>query len=138
MVETTALVTVIATATDKNAPTRLATADIATATFGLGAPVAIEVAMALPVSWTPFVKSKPRAVTTTNPKMNVSALMLASIGRTQRAARRRHERFTRCSRPGNVARASQRDAHVKPRAHLAHRAVFRRERRAVPPRSTPN
>ena len=68
---TTAFVTVIATDTDRNAPTRLATAEMATATFGLSAPVAIDVAIALPVSWNPLVKSKPRAVTTTRTRMSV-------------------------------------------------------------------
>ena len=52
---------VFATSVLRNAPTRLSTAAIATATFGLSAPVAIGVAMALAVSWNPFVKSKKRA-----------------------------------------------------------------------------
>ena len=41
------LAMVAATDTDRNAPTRLSTPDSATATRGLSAPVAIEVAMAL-------------------------------------------------------------------------------------------
>ena len=68
--------TVSATETDKNAPTRFATAEMPTATLGFKAPVAIEVAIALPVSWNPLVKSKPRAVTTTSSKTNVSVLTL--------------------------------------------------------------
>jgi hypothetical protein len=71
---TTAFVTVTATEIDKNAPTKFATADMATATLGLSASVAIDVAIALPVSWKPLVKSKPRAVTTTRTKINVSEL----------------------------------------------------------------
>ncbi len=47
---TTALVTVSATSTDRNAPTRLRMAESATAVFGFRAPVAMEVAMALAVS----------------------------------------------------------------------------------------
>ena len=41
---------VAATASERNAPTRLSTPEIATATRGGSAPVAIEVAIALPVS----------------------------------------------------------------------------------------
>ena len=52
---------VFATSVLRNAPTRFSTAAISTATFGLSAPVAIGVAMALAVSWNPFVKSKKRA-----------------------------------------------------------------------------
>ena len=63
---TTALVTVSATSTDRNAPTRFSTADRATATLGRRAPVAMEVAIAFAVSWKPFVKSKARAVITTS------------------------------------------------------------------------
>nr|BFE70939.1 hypothetical protein GCM10020092_042400 [Actinoplanes digitatis] len=62
---TTAFVTVSATSTDRNAPMRLRTPERATAAFGLSAPVAMEVAIALAVSWNPFVKSNPSAVTTT-------------------------------------------------------------------------
>jgi hypothetical protein len=56
---------VFATSTDRNAPTRFSTAEIATATRGLRAPVAIDVAIEFAVSWNPFVKSKTKAVTTT-------------------------------------------------------------------------
>ena len=59
------LAMVAATAVDKNAPTRLSTADSATATLGFSAPLAMEVAMALPVSWNPLVKSNASAVMTT-------------------------------------------------------------------------
>ena len=53
---------VFATVVDRNAPTMLSTADTATATRGRSAPVAIDVAMALAVSWKPFVKSNANAV----------------------------------------------------------------------------
>src|SRR3954471_12455613 len=56
---------VFATSTDRKAPVRFRQAAIATAVRGLKAPVAIDVAMALAVSWKPFVKSKTNAVTTT-------------------------------------------------------------------------
>ena len=54
-----------ATSTERNAPTRFRDADSATAVLGFSAPVAMEVAIALPVSWKPFVKSKASAVSTT-------------------------------------------------------------------------
>ena len=44
------LAIVAATAVDRKAPTRFSDADSATATFGLSAPLAIDVAMAFPVS----------------------------------------------------------------------------------------
>ena len=44
------LATVAATFTDRNAPTRLSAAEIATAVNGFSAPVAMEVAIALAVS----------------------------------------------------------------------------------------
>ena len=44
-----------------------------TATFGRSAPVAIEVAMALPVSWNPLVKSNARAVAISRTRMIISA-----------------------------------------------------------------
>ena len=47
---TTPLATVAATSTERKAPTRFKEADRATATLGLRAPVAIDVAIALPVS----------------------------------------------------------------------------------------
>src|SRR6476660_167335 len=53
---------VLATAVEMNAPTRFSTPEMATATFGRNAPVAMEVAIALAVSWKPLVKSKMRAV----------------------------------------------------------------------------
>ncbi len=58
LVSTRPLAIVAATASERNAPTRLSTPDKATATRGRSAPVAIEVAIALPVSWKPLVKSK--------------------------------------------------------------------------------
>src|SRR5580704_5390193 len=64
-VSTRPLAIVAATASERNAPTRFSTPDRATATRGLSALVAIDVAIALPVSWNPLVKSKERATTTT-------------------------------------------------------------------------
>ena len=66
------LATVAATLTERNAPTRLSAAEMATAVKGLSAPVAIEVAMALAVSWKPLVKSKAMAVITTIVRMTRS------------------------------------------------------------------
>src|SRR3954451_11238912 len=62
---TSPLEMVLATWTDRKAPVRFRQAAIATAVLGRNAPVAIDVAMALAVSWKPFVKSKANAVTTT-------------------------------------------------------------------------
>jgi hypothetical protein len=56
---------VLATLTERNAPTTFSMPAMATATLGFSAPVAIEVAMALAVSWKPLVKSKASAVRTT-------------------------------------------------------------------------
>jgi len=71
---TTALVTVSATSTERKAPTRLRRPERATAIFGRSAPVAMEVAIALAVSWKPLVKSKPRAVTITKTRMTVDSV----------------------------------------------------------------
>jgi hypothetical protein len=65
------LAIVAATLIEMNAPTRFRTAAIATATRGFSAPVAIDVATALAVSWKPLVKSKQTAVMTTRTKMNM-------------------------------------------------------------------
>ncbi len=62
---------VLATSTERNAPTRFSAADIATAIRGLRAPVEMVVAMALAVSWKPFVKSNTKAVTITIPMRSV-------------------------------------------------------------------
>ena len=78
-VSTRPLAIVAATASERNAPTRLSTPDRATASRGPSAPVAIEVAIALPVSWKPLVKSKPRAVMTTNTRITVLPTPLASL-----------------------------------------------------------
>src|SRR3954452_22818543 len=56
---------VLATFTDRKAPVRFRHAATATAVLGRNAPVAIDVAMALAVSWKPLVKSKTNAVSTT-------------------------------------------------------------------------
>ena len=68
------LATVAATSTERNAPTRLSAADKPTATFGFSAPVAMDAAIALPVSWNPLVKSNAKAVTTTTQRVNNSGL----------------------------------------------------------------
>ena len=64
--------TVFATAVVTNAPARFATAAISTAIRGESARVETDVATALAVSWKPFVKSKPRATTTTKTSRAVS------------------------------------------------------------------
>ena len=56
---------VAATASDRNAPTKLSDAASVTASFGGIARVEIEVATALAVSWKPLVKSNASAVATT-------------------------------------------------------------------------
>ena len=56
---------VAATLIERNAPTKFRVAAIPTAIRGGKARVAIVVAIAFAVSWNPFVKSKPTAVTTT-------------------------------------------------------------------------
>ena len=48
-------------------------ADRPTATLGFRAPVEIDAAMALAVSWKPFVKSKASAVTMTSTRVRVAA-----------------------------------------------------------------
>src|SRR2546429_4794184 len=65
---------VLATSTERNAPTRFRAPAIATATFGGSAPVAIEVAIAFAVSWNPLVKSKIRAVATTTTTIKVISM----------------------------------------------------------------
>ena len=70
-IDTTALVTVSATWTLRKAPTRFSTPESSTATFGFSAPVAIDVAIALAVSWKPLVKSNPSAVTMTRTSSSV-------------------------------------------------------------------
>ena len=72
------LAMVAATARDKNAPTKLSAPEIATAVRGPSAPVAIDVAIALPVSWKPLVKSKASAVKTTSTS-TVSFLTMATV-----------------------------------------------------------
>src|SRR6478735_5022163 len=57
---------VLATSVDRNAPATFNPAAINTATLGLSAPVATEVAIALAESWNPLVKSKNNAVMITN------------------------------------------------------------------------
>src|SRR6478735_4626298 len=76
---TTSLAIVAATDMDKNAPTKLSRAARPIATFGEAAPVEIEVATTLAVSWNPLVKSNARAVATTMTR-RTSPLIRASLG----------------------------------------------------------
>lgn len=62
---------VLATSVDRKAPTMLRAPLTRTAVRGFSAPVAMDVAMALAVSWNPLVKSKARAVTMTTATRNV-------------------------------------------------------------------
>ena len=76
---TSPLEIVFATWTDRNAPTRLRTPAMSTAVRGFSAPVAIEVATALAVSWKPLVKSNASAVTMTT-TMITEISMRPSLG----------------------------------------------------------
>jgi hypothetical protein len=81
---------VLATAVDRNAPTRLSTADTATATLGLSAPVAMDVAIALAVSWKPLVKSNTNAVMiTTTTRKDRSIAITSPLGRCTASVDRR-------------------------------------------------
>src|SRR3954447_13078301 len=62
---TTSLATVAATLIEMKAPTKLSSEANPIATEGRAAPVEIEVATTLAVSWNPLVKSNARAVATT-------------------------------------------------------------------------
>src|SRR5215212_3508655 len=68
---------VFATWTDRKAPATFRHAAIVTAVRGRKAPVAIDVAMALAVSWKPFVKSKTSAVTTTTATISDTSMCRA-------------------------------------------------------------
>src|SRR3954470_21250799 len=63
------LATVAATVIEMKAPAKLRIAATPTATFGFSAPVAMVVAIALAVSWKPFVKSNTSATATTRTMM---------------------------------------------------------------------
>lgn len=89
---TSPLEMVLATSVETKAPTRFRTADSPTATFGLSAPVAIEVAIAFAVSWKPLVKSNTRAVMITTTTRNDRSM------RSHPGSGRRQERFD--ARPG--------------------------------------
>src|SRR5262249_10650971 len=60
---------VAATLIEMSAPTKLSAPAIPTAIFGLSAPVAMVVAIALAVSWKPLVKSNTSATATTSATM---------------------------------------------------------------------
>src|SRR6476619_5824246 len=66
---TTSLATVAATEIEMKAPTKLSSEAKAIATWGLAAPVEIDVATTFAVSWKPLVKSKASAVPTTMTRM---------------------------------------------------------------------
>src|SRR6185437_12286966 len=66
------LAIVAATLIEMNAPAKLRIAESATATLGLRAPLAIEVAIALAVSWNPLVKSNASAATTTRMRTSMT------------------------------------------------------------------
>jgi hypothetical protein len=78
---TTALVTVSATSTERNAPMRFRMLERATAVLGRKALVAIVVAIAFAVSWKPLVKSKARAVTTTRARITEVSVTRAIVTR---------------------------------------------------------
>ncbi len=119
---TTLLLTVRATSMDRNAPRRFRIADRVTATFGLSAPVAMEVAIALAVSWNPLVKSNARAVTTTMIKMKSASVTT-----------REPDAPAPCSRPERVPRPA-----ISSRIHLqvTGRSTSRTERSYGPKRQT--
>src|SRR5207237_7997178 len=71
---TMAFAAVLANVSDRNAPATFSTAERRTAIRGASAPVAIEVAMALAVSWKPLVKSNASAVATMTTSSEVSAI----------------------------------------------------------------
>ena len=96
------LAIVLATSSDRNAPTKLSRAARATATRGFSAPVAIDVAMAFAVSWKPLVKSNASAVATTTIRMRSSAIHReGNLGDTLVArAKRRFHRLVTIGRDG--------------------------------------
>jgi hypothetical protein len=70
---TSPLEMVFATSTERKAPTRLRT-PARSAVRGFYARVAMDVAMALAVSWKPLVKSNASAVTTTTTTITVKSM----------------------------------------------------------------
>ena len=76
-VSTSPLAMVAATLSERNAPIRFSTLDSPTATRGRSAPVEMDVAIALPVSWKPLVKSKANAVRMTRP--STTSLFMAAM-----------------------------------------------------------
>jgi hypothetical protein len=83
---------VFATSVDRKAPATFRTAAISTATLGLRAPVATEVAIAFALSWNPLVKSKNNAVMITietrNRVVSMGAAFRCGRGTTGRIRRR--------------------------------------------------
>ena len=75
------LAIVAATLIEMNAPAKFRHAEMITATLGFRAPVAIEVAIALAVSWKPFVKSNANPMMTTRTSTNVVAMWRAASHR---------------------------------------------------------
>src|SRR5882757_2479520 len=77
---------VLATATERKAPTRFRAPASRTATLGRNAPVAIEVAIAFAVSWKPLVKSNTRAVMiTATTRTDIPVLQTPPPGPTERS-----------------------------------------------------
>ena len=72
------LAIVAATLIEMNAPAKFRHAEMITATFGFRAPVAIEVAIALAVSWNPFVKSNENPMMTTRTRTKVELIRRAA------------------------------------------------------------
>ena len=75
---TTSLATVAATEIEMKAPTKLSSEAKPIATEGRAAPVEIEVATTLAVSWNPLVKSKASAVPTTMTRMTSDDIVSCS------------------------------------------------------------
>src|SRR3954468_20886625 len=111
------LATVGATVIEMNAPAKLRIAATPTATFGFSAPVAMVVAIALAVSWKPFVKSNTSATATTRTIM-MSALTLRTLwplaGTEVASFTTPQHAFS--SAAGTVRRHGRRRHHREPRA----------------------
>jgi hypothetical protein len=95
-VSTRPLAIVAATLSDKNAPMRFSAADRPTAILGLSALVAIDVAIALAVSWKPFVKSNASPVMMTR----ASTMSLPTSQASRRRSWRRGEQALPASAHG--------------------------------------
>ena len=106
-VSTRPLAIVAATLSDKNAPIRFRTADSATATFGFSALVAMDVAIALAVSWKPLVKSNASPVMTT--RTSTTSLPTSQASRCRSWRRGEQALPAVCACPPKHARSSRPD-----------------------------